>query len=43
MIILHPMDEAGLGALKAAFPRHATVVQYLPDGSPAFVVMYVER
>jgi hypothetical protein len=43
MIILHPSDQAGLEALRGAFPHHATVIQYLPDGSPAFVVMYVER
>ncbi len=43
MIILHPSDQAGLEALRGAFPHHATITQYLPDGSPALVVMYVER
>jgi len=43
MIILHPSDQAGLEALRGAFPRHATVTHRLPDGSAAFVVMYVER
>ena len=43
MIILHPSDEAGLETLRGVFPRHATVTQHLPDGSPAFVIMYVER
>ncbi len=43
MIILHPSDQEGLEALRGVFPHHATVTKYLPDGSPAFVVMYVER
>jgi uncharacterized membrane protein len=43
MIILHPSDQAGLETLQGAFPHHATVTQRLPDGSPAFVIVYVER
>jgi 4-amino-4-deoxy-L-arabinose transferase-like glycosyltransferase len=43
MIIVHPQDTVGLEALREAFPRHATVTHYLPDGSPGFVVIYVER
>jgi len=43
MIILHPSDQAGLETLQGAFRQYATVTQHLPDGSPAFVIMHVER
>ncbi len=43
LIILHPDDTAGLERLRAIFPRHATVVHYLPDGMPGFISVYVER
>jgi hypothetical protein len=43
MIIVHPQDAVGLEALRQAFPRHATVTHFLPDGSPAFIVVFVER
>jgi hypothetical protein len=43
MIILHPGDSQGLEALRTLFPKHAAVVHDLPDGSPAFVCLYVER
>jgi hypothetical protein len=43
MFILHPADAAGLQALSAAFPKHVTMVHYLPDRVPAFVSVYVEH
>ncbi len=43
MVIVHPQDGAVLQRLRDAFPRHATVVHRLPDGNPAFIVVYVER
>ena len=43
LFILHPNDVAGLETLRALFPSHATVVHDLPDGSLAFISVYVER
>jgi uncharacterized membrane protein len=43
MIILHPSDRDGLDTLRGTFAHHVTVTHYLPDGSPAFVILYVER
>jgi 4-amino-4-deoxy-L-arabinose transferase-like glycosyltransferase len=43
LVITHPHDTEGLQMLRDAFPRHATVVHSFPDGSSAFVAVYVER
>jgi hypothetical protein len=43
LFILHPDDAAGLETLRTVFPSHATVVHYLPDATPAFILVYVER
>jgi len=43
LFILHPNDAAGLETLRALFPSHATVIHDLPDSSPAFISLYVER
>nr|MBC7244911.1 glycosyltransferase family 39 protein [Chloroflexota bacterium] len=43
LFILHPADQEGLFVLRNAF-AHSTTKPYLfPDGTPAFVLVYVER
>jgi hypothetical protein len=43
LMILHPDDIEGLAALRQLFPRHASLMHYLPDNVPAFVTVQVER
>ena len=43
LIMVHPSDTTGLEALREAFPHHATVLHTLPEGTPAFIAVFVER
>lgn len=43
LFLLNPADQEGLTVLRNAFP-HCTTKPYLfPDGTPAFIVVHVER
>ncbi len=43
LFILHPADSAGLERLRTEFAHSVSVVHSLPDGTPAFVTVFVER
>lgn len=43
LFILHPADQDGLLVLRGSFPHSTTKPYLFPDGTPAFVLVYVER
>lgn len=43
LFILNPADQEGLAMLRNAFPRCTTKPYLFPDGTPAFIVVHVER
>jgi 4-amino-4-deoxy-L-arabinose transferase-like glycosyltransferase len=43
LFILHPADSAGTERLRTEFVHNVSVVHFLPDGTPAFVTVFVER
>lgn len=43
MFILNPADVAGLILLRNTFPQCVTKPYLFPDGTPAFIVVYVQR
>ncbi len=43
LFILNPADQEGLAVLRNTFPRCTTNPFLFPDGTPAFIVVHVER
>jgi len=43
LFIVHPDDSEGLAVLRDAFPHCVTKPYLFPNGTPAFILIYVER
>lgn len=43
LFVLHPADSVGLERMRTEFVRSVEVIHSLPDGTPAFVTVFVER